>query len=142
MPSLALALEPGEVAKITRLGPYTVAERMQFLSLDEARAIGSNWIPPVERIQNFVASFYDIDPAHMRSEWRNRSVAWPRQRAMWLARNLLNKHWTDLGRLFARDHSTVIVGVRAVDRRMAKDPLERAEMGHLLASLEHLRRVV
>lgn len=142
MASIALHLEPGEVAAIKRIGAYTVAERMQFLSLEEARIIGNNWVGPVDRIQKAVAAFYGISSEHMRSPWKHRTVAWPRQRAMWLARNLLNKHWTDLGRLFGRDHSTIIVGVRAVDRRMAEDPIERGEMGQLLASLEHLRRPV
>jgi chromosomal replication initiation ATPase DnaA len=141
--TLSIPLEPGEVAKITRTGPYIFAERMQFLSLAQARITKPNWTGPVETIQRAVAGFYGIAVEHMRSPWRHRSVAWPRQRAMWLARTLLGKHWVDLGRLFGdRDHSTIIHAIRAVDRRMANDPLERAQMKQLLASLEHLRRPV
>lgn len=96
---------------------------------------------PVEHIQRRVAARYRIEPHLMRSADRHRDLAWPRQRAMWLAKTLLDKPLTDIGRLFGdRDHSTVFHAIKAVDKRMAKDPLERAEMKQLLASLEHLRR--
>jgi hypothetical protein len=140
--TVSIPLAPGEVAKITRTGPYVFAERMQFLSPDEARAIGPTWLGRVERIQRTVAGFYGLKYADMRSPDRHRKFAWPRQRAMWLAKKLLNKPWTDLGRLFGhRDHSTVIHAIREVDKRMAKDALERAQMKRLLADLEHLRVV-
>jgi chromosomal replication initiation ATPase DnaA len=140
--SLAIPLEPGEVAKITRTERYVFAEKMQLLSLEEARIIARDWHGPVERIQNAVADFYGVERFHMRSVWRHQKVAWPRQRAMWLAKKLLDKPWTDLGRLFGRDHSTIIHGVRSVDQRMSKDAVERAEMHQLLVSLQHLRRHV
>ena len=109
----------------------------------EPRTPAPLWIAPVERIQNAVAVYYRVAPHLLRSADRHREVAWPRQRAMWLAKKLTGKHWTDLGRLFGhRDHSTVIHSIREVDKRMAKDPIERAQMKQLLASLEHLRRPV
>lgn len=143
MPSLALALEPGEVAKITRTGPYIFAERMRFLTLEEAKVVRPDWHGPVDTIQKSVAAFYRIALGHMRSPWRDRTVAWPRQRAMWLCTKLTEKSLVSIGKQFGdRHHTTVMHAVREVDRRMAEDPLERAQMKHLLASLEHLRRVV
>lgn len=141
MPDVSIPLEPGEVAKITRTGPYVFAERMQFLSVDQAKLTGPVWHGPADTIQRTVAAFYQIEPEVMRSDARDRESSWPRQRAMWLVRTLTYKSLPTIGHLFGdRDHTTVIHAIKAVDKRMAEDPLERAQMKQLLASLEHLRR--
>ncbi len=49
---------------------------------------------------------------------RSRDIAWPRQRAMYLARTLGQRSLPAIGRAFGdRDHTTVLHAVRAVDKR-------------------------
>ena len=67
-------------------------------------------------IQQTVASFYDIAEMEMRSCRRSRSVARPRQVAMYLSRELTPKSLPDIGRRFGnRDHTTVIHAIKTVE---------------------------
>ena len=50
-----------------------------------------------------------------RGSGRNRSIARPRQAAMWLAKQLTTRSLPDIGRRFGgRDHTTVLHAVRKV----------------------------
>lgn len=92
---------------------------------------------PVAFIQDTVALSYGIHPLLMRSPSRNRSVCWPRQVAMYLARELTHKSYPNIGKLFGnRDHSTAAYAMRAVEKRMASDPLYRADVETLREALK------
>jgi chromosomal replication initiator protein len=91
---------------------------------------------PIARIQRLVALSYDIDPRHMRSPCRWRSVTWPRQVAMYLARKTTWQSLTAIGRAFGyRDHTTVIWAIKAVEKRMASDPIYHADVVALREAL-------
>ena len=58
----------------------------------------------------------------MLSPRRSRSLARPRQIAMYLAKKYTTKSLPDIGRKFSnRDHTTVIHAVRKIDQLMQKD---------------------
>lgn len=76
----------------------------------------------IKRIQDVVSYYYDIPQIDMVSARRNRSSAWPRQVAMYLARQLTPKSLPDIGGRFGgRDHTTVMHALRAVQKRMQSD---------------------
>ena len=58
-----------------------------------------------------VCKFYNVDEAILRSTKKSKGVAEPRQIAMYLIRKLTNLSLPDIGREFARDHTTVIYAV-------------------------------
>lgn len=90
----------------------------------------------IARIQAVVAVSYGIRPEHMTSVCCWRDVAWPRQVAMYLAKEITGKPLTLIGRSFGnRDHSTVIHAIRAVEKRMADDPIYRADVEALREAL-------
>lgn len=83
----------------------------------------------VRGIQIEVARFYGVHVDHMISPDRRRSVAYPRQTAMYLARKLTKASLPDIGNRFGgRDHTTVIHAIKAVERRAEKDPLYGLEL--------------
>lgn len=89
----------------------------------------------IARIQAIVAESYGLHPSIMRTSDKRMDVARPRQRAMWIARKITGRSFNCIGRQFGGlDHSTVFYSVAAVGKRMAKDPLERADMEALLAA--------
>ena len=56
-----------------------------------------------------MADYFDIKVSDMKAKKRNRQVAYPRQIAMYLSRELTNLTLPDIGEYFGgRDHSTVI----------------------------------
>ena len=90
----------------------------------------------VEEIQRKVAEHYNIRMSDMIGPKRQRSIARPRQVAMWLAKRLTTRSLPDIGRRFGgRDHTTVMHGVRKIDELRESDP-------QIAEDLELLRRAL
>ncbi|HTJ63260.1 MAG TPA: helix-turn-helix domain-containing protein, partial [Alphaproteobacteria bacterium] len=77
----------------------------------------------IDEIQRKVAEHYNMRVADMHSDRRARTVARPRQVAMFLAKQLTQRSLPEIGRKFGgRDHTTVIHAVKKVEELMAIDP--------------------
>ena len=76
----------------------------------------------VESIQNIVASYFNLNIQEMLSARRSRSLARPRQIAMYLAKQHTTNSLPDIGRKFSnRDHTTVIHAVKKIHELIDKD---------------------
>ncbi len=76
----------------------------------------------VELIQNLVASHFNLNIQELLSPRRSRSLARPRQIAMYLAKQHTTNSLPDIGRKFSnRDHTTVIHAVKKIDELIKKD---------------------
>ena len=76
----------------------------------------------VESIQNLVASHFNLNIAELLSPRRSRSLARPRQIAMYLAKQHTSNSLPDIGRKFSnRDHTTVIHAVKKINELIQKD---------------------
>lgn len=89
----------------------------------------------IEEIQRKVAEHYNIRVSEMTSKRRERSVARPRQIAMYLAKHLTTKSLPDIGRAFARDHTTVIHAVKTIEEMRKKDASFQEETDSLRRTL-------
>ncbi len=76
----------------------------------------------IEEIQRKVAEHYNIRLSDMIGPKRNRTIARPRQVAMYLAKQLTPRSLPEIGRRFGgRDHTTIMHGVRKIEELMATD---------------------
>ncbi len=76
----------------------------------------------IDEIQRRVAEHYKIRLSDMASPRRARSVARPRQVAMYLAKQLTSRSLPEIGKKFGdRDHTTVMHAVKRVAELMARD---------------------
>tara|TARA_Y100000590_G_C15436202_1_gene907094 strand:- start:96 stop:896 length:801 start_codon:yes stop_codon:yes gene_type:complete len=76
----------------------------------------------IELIQNLVASYFNLNIQELLSPRRSRSLARPRQIAMYLAKQYTTNSLPDIGRKFSnRDHTTVIHAVKKIDELIKKD---------------------
>lgn len=76
----------------------------------------------IEDIQKQVATHFNIRVSDMHSARRARSVARPRQVAMFLAKQLTTRSLPEIGRKFGnRDHTTVMHAVRKIEELTASD---------------------
>ena len=76
----------------------------------------------IDKIQNTVSTFFNIQLSEMLSQRRSRPLARPRQVAMYLSKKLTTRSLPEIGRRFAnRDHTTVIHAVKTIDRLSEKD---------------------
>ena len=112
------------------------------LSVDRAEKVledllpANDRTPTVEAIKGLVCDRYNVRPAEMDSPRRARSVARPRQVAMYLAKQLTSLSLPDIGRKFGRDHSTVLHGVRKIEGLMKDDKALAEEVEALRRQLE------
>lgn len=77
--------------------------------------------PRILDIQEAVCAHFDVPLREMRSGRRHSQIARPRQVAMYLARKLTVRSWPEIGRMFERDHSTVIHAWHKVTGLCASD---------------------
>jgi chromosomal replication initiator protein len=86
----------------------------------------------IETIQKKVAEHYDIRLADMTSKRRPENIAFPRQVAMFLARQLTDSSLNTIGEAFGgRDHGTVLHACRLVKDRMEVDGSVRQVVSYL-----------
>ncbi len=92
----------------------------------------------IEEIMKVTCEHYALRMTDMTSARRARSVARPRQMAMYLAKKLTPRSYPEIGRKFGgRDHTTVLYAVRKIEELMAEDS-QLAEDARLLQhKLEH-----
>jgi len=76
----------------------------------------------IESIQTLVAAHFNLSMQELLSARRSRSLARPRQIAMYLAKQHTTSSLPDIGRKFSnRDHTTVIHAVKKIDELIKKD---------------------
>jgi chromosomal replication initiator protein len=86
----------------------------------------------MEVIQKKVAEHFDIRLADMTSKRRPENIAFPRQIAMYLSRQLTENSLSAIGEAFGgRDHGTVLHACRLVKDRMEVDPNVRQVVSYL-----------
>jgi chromosomal replication initiator protein len=86
----------------------------------------------IETIQKRVAEHFDIRLADMTSKRRPENIAFPRQIAMFLARQLTETSLSAIGEAFGgRDHGTVLHACRLVKDRMEVDSNVRQVVHYL-----------
>lgn len=87
----------------------------------------------IENIQQTVAEHFNIKIADMHSKRRVADVAYARQIAMYLAKELTQKSLIDIGSAFGgRDHTTVLYAVKKVSKERTTNP----DLNHQLHLIE------
>jgi chromosomal replication initiator protein len=78
--------------------------------------------PTIDIIQKFVADYYKLRVIDLKSRNNSKSVAIPRQVAMYLCKALTHASLPEIGRSFGgKHHSTVIHSVRKVEAQRKTD---------------------
>ncbi len=91
----------------------------------------------IEQIQRRVAEHFDVRLADMTSKRRPASIAFPRQVAMYLARELTKSSLNEIGDAFGgRDHGTVLHACKTVKKRMKEQDNIRQTISFIDSSLQ------
>jgi chromosomal replication initiator protein len=76
----------------------------------------------IETIQRFVSDYYQLKVGELKSRNNSKSIAMPRQVAMYLCKTLTNASLPEIGRSFGgKHHSTVIHSIKKVDELRKRD---------------------
>jgi len=90
----------------------------------------------IEGIQKRVADHYQIRHSDMTSKRRPNAIAFPRQIAMYLCRQLTRHSLQEIGEAFGgRDHGTVIHAVKTVENMMEQDDSVRGSVDFVKSQL-------
>lgn len=72
-------------------------------------------------IQKAVCDYFVVKLSDLKSSRRDRSIARPRQIAMYLAKELTSKSLPEIGLAFGRDHTTILHAIRLIEDLVKTD---------------------
>ncbi|MCB1520521.1 MAG: chromosomal replication initiator protein DnaA [Hyphomicrobiaceae bacterium] len=92
----------------------------------------------IEDILRIVSRHFGVSKGDLLSQRRHRSVVWPRQIGMYLAKQLTARSLPEIGRRFGnRDHTTVLHAIRKIENEISGNPRLRDEIDELKKLLSH-----
>jgi len=91
----------------------------------------------VDLIQKRVADYFNISLADMKAKKRTQTVAYPRQIAMYLSRDLTNLSLPEIGAYFGgRDHTTVLHACNKIENAMRLNTETRSLIDELIYNIK------
>jgi chromosomal replication initiator protein len=110
--------------------PITI-ETVEHIIRDLMRGIEPRRIK-IEDILRVVSKHFGVSRSDILSQRRHRSIVWPRQIGMYLAKTLTQRSLPEIGRRFGgRDHTTVLHAIRKIDGELKDNGTLRAEIDDL-----------
>lgn len=86
----------------------------------------------IEDILKVVSRHFGVSKGDILSQRRHRSVVWPRQIGMYLAKQLTSRSLPEIGRRFGnRDHTTVLHAIRKIEGELGGNTRLRDELDEL-----------
>lgn len=124
------------IANASFLGkPITLAftkESLRDMVGESEKTVG------IESVRKAVAHYYKLTLAQLDGTTRKRTVARPRQLAMYLAKILSGESLSQIGRVFGgRDHTTIMHGCNNIEALLKDDAVLKADYDNLVKILNH-----
>ena len=92
----------------------------------------------IEDILRIISRHFGVSKGDLLSQRRHRSVVWPRQIGMYLAKQLTARSLPEIGRRFGnRDHTTVLHAIRKIQGQITDSPRLKDEIEDLKKLLSH-----
>jgi chromosomal replication initiator protein len=111
---------------LIRVAAYSLLED-KVISLEMTKVVLKDMVKEatkiisMEMIQKSVANHYQISLAELRAKRRNKNIVFPRQMAMYLARQLTKMSLPEIGNSFGgKDHTTVLHACKKIEQEMLK----------------------
>lgn len=127
---------------LTRLGAFASLTKND-ITIDLAKEVLQNTLSQIEtkvsieNIQKAICDHFNIKIGELKSKSRVKSVALPRQLAMYLCRKYTDTSFPAIGYKFGgRDHSTVIHASKSIERKIREDPTMQATVERLERDLK------
>ncbi len=110
--------------------PITL-ETAEYIVRDLMRGIEPKRVK-VEDIIRVISKHFGVSKNDILSQRRHRSIVWPRQIGMFLAKAMTARSLPEIGRRFGgRDHTTVLHAIRKIDGELKTNSRLRAEIEDL-----------
>lgn len=94
----------------------------------------------IDLIQKKVAEYFDIRLSDMKAKKRNKAIAYARQIAMYLARELTGHSLTEIGDYFGgKDHTTVLYACNKIQEELKNSQGTKDTMNRLVGIIKEIR---
>ena len=124
----------GTVKKIkakNQLSSEPVTLQMACEVIDEVKSMQPGLHPTPPMILQAVSNFFSVPVEHILSDRRSKDTVQPRQMAMYLIRKLTSNSLPEIGKVFKRDHTTVMHACDKIDRERKNN----AELDDIIKTL-------
>ena len=124
----------GTVKKIKakhELGGEAITIDMTQKVIEEVKSISPGLNPTPPMIIQTVSNFYSVPVDQIMSDRRSKDTVQPRQMAMYLVRKMMNYSLPEIGKVFGRDHTTVMHACDKID----SDRKKNAELEDIIKTL-------
>ena len=92
----------------------------------------------IQAIQRHVADYYDIRVSDIVGNKRPQNIAFPRQVAMYLSRDMTEESLPSIGETFNRNHATILHAYKAIENKAEKDPSFKMVVNQLRKQLQNV----
>ena len=98
--------------------------------------VGEDRVITMADITRLICRHFKVTQEELRSKSRKKTIAWPRQIAMYLARHYTEASLEAIGKEFNRDHATVIHSVKRITRQIKESKQLKNQIRFLMDRLE------
>jgi chromosomal replication initiator protein len=117
------------ISALNKISAYTQLMNKP-INLESTQRILKDFFTPIkqsnmsiEQVQRIVAEFFHLSHIDLKGKKKTKNIVFPRQIAMYLARELTGYSQTEIGEAFGgRDHSTVIHSYEKIKDQLRTDP--------------------
>ena len=110
------------VAYSTIMGGETITLDLAIEALKDNISKGIGEKNDIQRIQRIVSEYFQISVEDMRSKKRSANIAFPRQIAMYLCRNMTSESFPKIAIEFGgKDHTTVMYSVEKIENEIKEN---------------------
>src|SRR6266851_1198772 len=91
----------------------------------------------IDHVQRKVCDLFGVKPSDLKAKTRTKTIAFPRQVAMYLARKLTHASLAEVGRAFGgKDHTTVLHAVDKIQALVQEDPKLKKTIDGLIQGIQ------
>lgn len=100
--------------------------------------VGVGSVLTTEMVCDLVSSQFKVPVKDLQSKSRKKEITIPRQIAMYLARKHTEQSLQEIGKVFRRDHSTVLHSIKVVSSKLVRDASVNAQLQLLSDKVQQL----
>lgn len=129
----------GALIRIVAYSSLTNGEINEDLANEALKDIISNSKPKIispNIIKEVIGSYYNLKIEDFTAKKRNKSIAYPRQIAMYLCRELTDLSLPKIGEEFGRDHTTIMHAYEKISKDVKIDPTLKSIIEDLTSKIE------
>ncbi|MGC7871669.1 chromosomal replication initiator protein DnaA [Desulfosporosinus sp. SYSU MS00001] len=126
------------VIAFASLGSLPITAEVAMEALKDILPSNSSKPITIDIIQKAVADYYHLSPNDFKAKKRTRAVAFPRQIAMYLSRQLTDSSLPKIGDEFGgRDHTTVMHAHEKISQAIQDDPILEKKINELIQRIQN-----